>query len=500
MEFSISIICLLIAWISVHYLRFFLKRSPLNPKMLPPGPFPFPIIGNISKLGSKPHESLADLAKAYGPVFALELGCLTTVVISSVAMAKEVLQKHDVSFSNRMVIDATTALDHHQSSLVFLPPATKWRNMRRVCNSYVFSNNRLEASRKHRKRKVHQLLSHVKHCCKAGTTLNIGQVAFDTTLNILSNSFFSIDLADLRTNSGRGFKETMLGMMVVSGTPNIADFFPVLKVIDPQRIRHRTGIFFQKMITTFDAIIDERLQLRKHNNFVENKDVLDDLLCIVQGNNNELELSDLPHLLLDLFVAGTDTTSSTIEWAMTELLRNPKKLKKSQAELEEMLGRHNLMEEEDISRLPYLRAIIKETLRLHPPVPFLVPRRVDKDVELCGYIVPKDAQVLVNVWAMGRDPSIWENANLFEPERFLESHIDFKGNYFELIPFGAGRRMCPGLPLASRILHLILGSLIQSFNWKLDGEIAPNNMDMNDKFGFTMHKAQSLIAIPSHIF
>ncbi|GMH27195.1 hypothetical protein Nepgr_029038 [Nepenthes gracilis] len=415
-------------------------------------------------------------------------------------MAKEVLQKHDVSFSNRMVIDATTALDHHQTSLVFLPQSTKWRNIRRMCNSYVFSNNRLEASRENRKRKVHQLLSHVKHCCKAGTTLNIGQVAFDTTLNILSNSFFSIDLVDLRTNSGRGFKETMLGITVVGGTPNIADFFPMLKVIDPQRIRHRTRIFFQKMITIFDAIIDERLQSRKHTNFVENKDVLDDLLCIIQGNSNELELSDLPHLLLDLFVAGTDTTSTTVEWAMAELLRNPKKLKKAQTELEEMRGRHNLMEEEDISRLPYLQAIIKETLRLHPPVSFLIPRKVDKDVELCGYIVPKDAQVLVNVWAMGRDPSIWENANLFEPERFLESHIDFKGNYFELIPFGAGRRICPGLPLASRILHLILGSLIQSFNWKLDGEIAPNNMDMNDKYGFTMHKAQSLIVIPSHIF
>ncbi|GMH09463.1 hypothetical protein Nepgr_011304 [Nepenthes gracilis] len=309
MDLWSSIAYLLTAWIFVHYLSFFLKRSPFNPKRLPPGPLPFPIVGNIFKLGSKPHESLAELAKAYGPVLALKLGYVSAIVISSVPMAKEVLQKHDASFSYRTVVDASTVLDHHQSSVVFLPPSTKWRNMRRVCNSYVFAISQLDASREHRRRKVQELISHVDHCCEVGTIVNIGQEAFDTTLNILSNIFFSVDLANPRSDSGREFKEMIWDIMVVNGTPNIADFFPLLKIIDPQRIRHRSKILARKMITLFNTMIDERLQLRKQTGSLESNDVLDALLSISQDNNKELELSVIPHLLMDLFAAGIETTS-----------------------------------------------------------------------------------------------------------------------------------------------------------------------------------------------
>lgn len=200
--------------------------------------------------------------------------------------------------------------------------------------------------------------------------------------------------------------------------------------------------------------------------------------------------------LQDLFGAGTDTTSSTLEWAMTELLRNPEKLKKAQTELHEIIGKGNSVEEQDITRLPYLQAIVKETFRLHPAAPFLVPRKAVSDVKLFGYTVPKDAQVMVNVWAIGRDPDLWENPNSFNPERFLGSNIDVKGRDFELIPFGAGRRICPGLPLANRMIHLMLGSLIHGFDWKLEGGIVPEKMDMEEKYGITLEKAQPLCAIP----
>lgn len=200
--------------------------------------------------------------------------------------------------------------------------------------------------------------------------------------------------------------------------------------------------------------------------------------------------------LQDLFGAGTDTTSSTLEWAMAELLHNPEKLKKSQAELHEIIGKGNTIEETDIPQLPYLQAIVKETLRLYPAVPLLLPRQPDSDVKLMGFTVPKHAQVMVNVWAIGRDPDLWENPNLFEPERFLGLEIDVKGHDFELIPFGAGRRICPGLPLAIRMIHLMLGSLIHGFDWKLAGDIPPEKMDMESKFGLTLDKAQPLHAIP----
>lgn len=184
---------------------------------------------------------------------------------------------------------------------------------------------------------------------------------------------------------------------------------------------------------------------------------------------------------------------------MTELLRNPKSLLKAREELEQTIGRDSFVQESDIARLPYLKAIIKETFRLHPAVPLLLPRKAGADVEICGFTVPKGAKVFVNVWAIDRDPILWENPEYFMPERFLGSDMDVRGRDFELIPFGAGRRICPGLPLAMRMLHLMLGSLIYSFDWKLEKGITPESMDMEDRFGLTLQKAQPLRVIPMQL-
>lgn len=192
-------------------------------------------------------------------------------------------------------------------------------------------------------------------------------------------------------------------------------------------------------------------------------------------------------------MAGSETTSSTIEWALTELLSNPESLNKAKAELAQAVGADRTFEEDDIDNLPYLKAVIKETLRLHPPIPFLVPRRAMEDTNFQGYHIPKDTQVLVNAWAIGRDPEVWDEPWSFKPERFLDSTVDYKGQNYELIPFGAGRRMCAGVPLAHRMLHLILGSLLHQFDWELD---CKEKIDMNDRMGITVRKAEPLIAVP----
>ena len=204
-------------------------------------------------------------------------------------------------------------------------------------------------------------------------------------------------------------------------------------------------------------------------------------------------------MLQDLFVAGTDTTSRTLEWAIAELLHNPEKLLKARVELLQTIGKDKQVKESDITRLPFLQAVVKETFRLHPVVPFLIPHRVEEDTDIDGLTVPKNAQVLVNAWAIGRDPNIWENPNSFVPERFLELDMDVKGQNFELIPFGAGRRICPGLPLATRMVHLMLASLIHSCDWKLEDGMTPENMNMEDRFGITLQKAQPLKAIPIRV-
>lgn len=201
-----------------------------------------------------------------------------------------------------------------------------------------------------------------------------------------------------------------------------------------------------------------------------------------------------------MFLAGSETTSSTIEWAMTELLCNRECLLKVKRELSWVVGCGREVEESDIDKLPYLQGVVKETLRLHPPIPLLVPRKATEDTEFMGYYIPKDTQVFVNAWAIGRDPSAWDEPLVFKPERFSENNnIDYKGHHFEFIPFGAGRRMCAGVPLAHRVLHLVLGSLLHRFDWELDCHVTPSTMDMRDKLGITMRKFQPLLAVPKLI-
>ncbi|XP_052624887.1 cytochrome P450 76T24-like [Lactuca sativa] len=181
-----------------------------------------------------------------------------------------------------------------------------------------------------------------------------------------------------------------------------------------------------------------------------------------------------------------------------KLIRNPEKMKKARLEVDKLMQNNNngSIQESNISQLTYLQAVIKETMRLHPPAPFLIPRQAMHDVAIHGFVVPKNAQILCNVWAMGRDPNIWSDPEMFMPERFLDVKIDYKGQNFELIPFGAGRRMCPGLNLANRMLHIILASLIHKFDWKVVGNTRPEDIDMEEKYGITLQKAEPLMVIP----
>ena len=197
----------------------------------------------------------------------------------------------------------------------------------------------------------------------------------------------------------------------------------------------------------------------------------------------------------ELLGAGSDTSSTTVEWAMTELIKSPESMEKVCEELAREIS-DNLIKVSDLPQLPYLQACLKETMRLHPPAPFLLPRRASVSCEVMNYTIPKNSQIWVNIWAIGRDPMNWEDPLVFKPERFLNSTVDFKGNNLQFIPFGAGRRICPGLPMAARMLPLVLASLIHFFDWSLPNGTTPDEFDMNDNFGVTLQKEQPLLIIP----
>ncbi|EXC06133.1 Cytochrome P450 76C2 [Morus notabilis] len=448
-------------------------------------------------------------------------------------MAKEVLQTHSQFFSNRTISDAARASKHCEFSMIFLPVSTSWRDLRKILNVHLLASKVLDANMNLRHNKVQELLCDLRNSAEAGEAVEIGNAAFKASLSLLSTTFFSMDLADPNSNNVRELRKTVCSTLEELGKPNLTDYFPFLRWIDPQGIRRRTNVHFRKMLDLFDHIINQRLQLREMGDSVKENDILDTLINMMVINeekkeNDHLNKTTLEHFLMsrgnvagqsspaappftagecpyrrrqspasmDIFEAGTETASSTLEWSMAELLKAPEIMSKAQAELEQVIGKGNQVKESDIARLPYLQAIVKETFRLHPAAPLLVPRKAESEVEVCGYTIPKDSQVLVNLWAMGRDPNIWENPHKFMPERFLKLNIDVLGHDFELIPFGAGRRICPGLPLAMRMLHLMLGSLLHSFDWKLEDGVNPETLNMEGKFGITLQMAQPLRALP----
>lgn len=200
-------------------------------------------------------------------------------------------------------------------------------------------------------------------------------------------------------------------------------------------------------------------------------------------------------IILDMFSAGTDTTHTALEWTMTELLKHPEVMKKAQAEIRRITGSKISVTQDDVEKTLYLKAVIKESLRLHPPIPMLLPRESTKDVKVQGYDILAKTRVIINAWAIGRDPSSWENPEEFRPERFLESAIDFKGNDFQFIPFGAGRRGCPGTPFASSLIEITLASLLHKFNWALPGGAKPEDLDITEAPELAIHRKFPLVVI-----
>lgn len=200
----------------------------------------------------------------------------------------------------------------------------------------------------------------------------------------------------------------------------------------------------------------------------------------------------------DLLIASMDTSSTTIDWILTELLRHPNVMKKVQNELEQVIGKNRMVEESDLESLEYLDMVIKESNRLHPAAPLLLPHESIEDCTVDGFHIPKGSRVLINIWAIGRDPDTWVEPEKFKPERFQGSNIDLRGRHFQLLPFGSGRRSCPGLQLGLTVVRLMVAQLVHCFNWELPNGMMPKDIDITEKFGLVTARAQHLMAIPNY--
>nr|AJD25181.1 cytochrome P450 CYP76AH1 [Salvia miltiorrhiza] len=464
---------------------------------LPPGPFPYPIVGNMLQLGANPHQVFAKLSKRYGPLMSIHLGSLYTVIVSSPEMAKEILHRHGQVFSGRTIAQAVHACDHDKISMGFLPVASEWRDMRKICKEQMFSNQSMEASQGLRRQKLQQLLDHVQKCSDSGRAVDIREAAFITTLNLMSATLFSSQATEFDSKATMEFKEIIEGVATIVGVPNFADYFPILRPFDPQGVKRRADVFFGKLLAKIEGYLNERLESKRANpNAPKKDDFLEIVVDIIQANEFKLKTHHFTHLMLDLFVGGSDTNTTSIEWAMSELVMNPDKMARLKAELKSVAGDEKIVDESAMPKLPYLQAVIKEVMRIHPPGPLLLPRKAESDQEVNGYLIPKGTQILINAYAIGRDPSIWTDPETFDPERFLDNKIDFKGQDYELLPFGSGRRVCPGMPLATRILHMATATLVHNFDWKLEDDSTAAADHAGELFGVAVRRAVPLRIIP----
>lgn len=466
---------------------------------LPPGPTPLPLLGNILDVRGELHQALARLAGVHGPILSLKLGATTAVVASSAAAARDVLHKYDHLLAARSVADAARALGNHDRSIIWLPGSSPlWKRLRAVSTNHLFSAHGLDAGRAVREAKVRELVGCVGGHAEAGDAVDVGRVVLTGLFNVVSNVLFSEDAGDL-SSAGRAQElETLIDDILVEfAKPNLSDLFPALAIFDLQGRRRRTA---ERVRRFFDPIIARRMKAKAAGG-EKKTDFLDVLLQL--HSVDQLSIETIKSFLLDLFIAGTETNSLSVEWTMAELIRHPAVMSKVRAELQQVLGAKQYPDESDISRLPYLRAVLMESMRLHPPSPLLMPHEaMAEGAQVGGFAVPKGAMVIINLCAVMRDPAAWSQPDKFMPERFVGvDDMDFRvKDRFEFMPFGAGRRACPGMPMATRVVTLVLASLLHRFEWRLPQGMQPCDVDVRDRYRTSLNMVTPLKVVPVPLF
>ncbi|GLU23896.1 hypothetical protein SLE2022_398710 [Rubroshorea leprosula] len=255
----------------------------------------------------------------------------------------------------------------------------------------------------------------------------------------------------------------------------------------------------QKSDRILSGILDEHRESMKVEKGHADEDLVTSLLKLQENGDLEFPLSDtdIKAVIWDIFSGGSETSSTIVDWAMAEMLKNPRVLEKARKEVRTVFDRQGDVDEAGVHELRYLTAMIKETLRLHPSFPLLLPRESREKCEIKGYQIPEKTQVIVNAWAIARDPEYWREAERFVPERFLDSSVDFQGTDLEFIPFGAGRRVCPGISFAVPNIELPLAKLLYHFDWKLPNGMKGEDLDMSEAFCITVRRKDDLFLVPT---
>ncbi|CAI8585916.1 unnamed protein product [Vicia faba] len=481
---------------------FLFKKHKISSKKptLPPGPKGLPFIGNLhqlesSSLGLNFHE----LSKKYGSLVFLKLGSRPTLVVSSAKMAKLVMKTHDIDFCNRPALTSLMKLSYDGLDQFFAPYREYWRHTKKISFIQFLSVKRIAMYYSVRKYEVTQMMKRIsEQYVPSNKPVNLQSLLMCHASAIVCRTAFGRRFEEEGTERSM-FQDPLREVQALMIAFFYTDYLPFLGGI----IDKVTGMMarLEKLAKFLDgfyqSVVDEHLDPERQKLPPHEKDVVDALIDLKNDPYCSMDLSaeHIKPLIMNMLLAATDTVSSVTVWAMTALMKNPRVMKKVQEEIRKAYQGKGFIEEEDVQNLPYLKAVIKESMRLYPILPILFPRETMKEIEIEGYTIPNKTLVYVSAWAIHRDPETWENPEEFYPERFLGSDIDFKGQDFELIPFGSGRRICPGLNMGVATVELFLANLLYSFDWEMPEGVKREDIDVDVHPGLIQHKKNPLCLV-----
>ncbi|XP_057781316.1 6,7,8-trihydroxycoumarin synthase-like [Salvia miltiorrhiza] len=481
--------------ILIFYLLHKTKTPPKTPH-LPPGPPPLPLIGNLHHLAAAPnlHLYLHQLTKKYGPIIHMKLGPIPLLVVSSPKLAKEVLKNQDSTFCSRPKSLGQQKLSYNNSDIIFSPYNEYCKEMRKITTIHLLSPKKVQSFRPIREDEISRMISKIREASDENRAVNMSEMAISLGINLICKIAFGKECP-------RRFDELLEEVQAVAVAFYVSDYFPAFGWVDKLTgMIGRLDSAVKKMDSFYQELIDEHLD-RKRVKEVEEEDgdVLDVLIQLKMQHkipSIDFGWDNIKAILMDIFIAGAETSSSAIIWTMTALMKSPNNIKqKLQNEIRSLVGEKGKVDEDDLPKLPYLRAVVNESMRLYPPGPLLIPRETIERCTLEGYQIQPKTMVFVNAWAIARDPEYWENPDEFVPERFLNS---VKGKDFEFLPFGAGRRICPGMAMGLLNVELTLANLLYSFDWGLPIGVQTDDVDTTPSPGLAMQKKTPLLVVPKN--